>query len=128
MTTHPTLDAATALCEVLEQENAALAAMDIVKANGFLEAKTTATDHLMKARRQMAAPQSAEAEALVLRLKTLAQDNKALLERAMIAQNRVMACIARAAPKVIQQAAQYGANGTRPVTRLMPPVAFSARV
>ena len=68
-----------------------------------------------------------QARAVAERLRGLARENKQLLERAMVAQNRVMACIARAVPKAIGRGNGYGTNGAHATSRLMPPVALSSR-
>jgi flagellar biosynthesis/type III secretory pathway chaperone len=128
MTEHTMLDAAAALAEVLEAENAALAAMDIPSANRLLDAKRTATDALLKANRAVPPPPTPAAQAIGLRLRDLAHTNKTLLERAMVAQNRVMACIARAIPRSVNHSGSYGAHGGPAALRSMPPVALSSRV
>lgn len=125
MTEHPSLRAAQALCVVLEAENAALRAMDIGRANGLLADKQAATDQLLTTRKMFdsaPAPQWAE---IVQRLGILADDNKRLLERAMLAQNRVMACIARAIGRAMPGVSDYGAPGRTPRPRALPPVALS---
>jgi len=127
MTNHPLLDAAEVLSDLLAQENAALAAMNIPRANALLEAKRAAADVLVKVQRRGPVPPSPQARAIAQRLHGLARENKLLLERAMVAQNRVMACIARAVPKAIGRGHGYGANGAHATSRLMPPVALSSR-
>lgn len=127
MTNHPLLDAADALSNLLILENAALSAMNIPGANALLEAKRAATDTLVQVQRRGPVPPSPQARAITQRLHGLARENKLLLERAMVAQNRVMACIARAVPKAIGRGNFYGANGAHASSRLMPPVALSSR-
>lgn len=126
-TDHPVIQAATALTAILAEENAALAALDIPLASLLVERKRAATDALLAAHRRGAAPATPDAIAIAGRLKQLADENKTLLERAMVAQNRVMACIAAAIPKTIGQDGRYGAGGTVAITRSMPAVALSAR-
>jgi hypothetical protein len=126
MTEHPSLRAARALCAVLEAENGALRAMDIGRANGLLADKQAAIDQLLATRRLISsAPALRWAEAGQL-LAALADDNKRLLERAMVAQNRVMACIARAIARAMPAASGYGAPGCMPRPRNLPPVALSS--
>jgi len=121
------LEAAAALATVLAEENAALAVMDIPRANALLATKIAATDRLVLAMRPPVAPLPAQGRAQAGQLRDLAAQNKILLERAMVAQNRVMACIARAVPKAMAQGGPYGAGGGQSRPRNMPAVAFSAR-
>ena len=116
--------AVEALCQVLEQENAALSALDPVRAGRFLAAKRAATDALVRAgERQGGAPPS---RAAAERLRDLAAENRRLLERAMLVQGRVIAVVARAAPRP-RVMPRYGANGTIAYTGRPAPMALSAR-
>lgn len=125
--TDAVIAAARALSDVLAQENAALEHLDVLGANLLLVAKQTAFDALLAAQRNGPARPTPEALAVAERLRTLADSNKRLLERAMAAQTRVMACIARAIPKAVNQTARYGAGGLAAGPRTLPPVALSSR-
>ncbi len=119
--------AATTLCDVLAQENAALTAMDFPRAISFVAAKQRATEQLLTAQRQAKLAATPANRALAAQLTELSTTNKTLLERAMIAQNRVLACIARALPKAEAHQRQYGARGTQQAQRSSPPVALFSR-
>ena len=60
------------------------------------------------------------------RLAALAQTNKALLERAMAAQKRVIGCIARAVPRALGESRPYAANGRNQRPTQMPPISLSS--
>lgn len=122
-----TADAAARLCDVLAHENDALAVMDIPRATALLDAKRRAAEQLIRAQRRAALPATPANQALAARLVALSQANKSLLERAMLAQNRIMACIARALPKAAAQHSPYGARGTQPPPRSVRPVALFSR-
>lgn len=125
MTSHPAISAARDLCVVLAAENAALEMMDIAGATAWVAQKQRATDALLASRKS--APPAGDAAWLAegQRLNVLVQDNKRLLERAMVAQNRVMACIARAVPRAMPQGTRYGASGQAPSMLAPPPIALS---
>jgi hypothetical protein len=125
MTSNPLLDAASRLCDVLEAENAALEVMDVIKAVAFVSEKQLATDALLAGRKLIPSVPEGEWATIGKRLDELAKTNKRLLERAMVAQNRVMACIARAIPRALPPQAAYGAKGTVPQRLNLPPVALS---
>ncbi len=124
-----TIDAAIAatrsLCAVLEAENAALRIMDLVAATAFVSQKQRATDAMLAAHKAARPPNDAIWKAEGRRLAALVQENKHLLERAMVAQNRVMACIARAIPRAMPQSSRYGAGGQAPARLALPPLALS---
>lgn len=128
MTTHATLQAAAALCSVLADENEALAAFDIPRANALLVAKRTATEGLVAAQRSQTLAATPDAIAQARRLDELAARNKQLLERAIVAQHRVMACIARAIPRATGQGGRYGAAGHMQMSRTTPPLALRAQI
>lgn len=125
MSEHPSLRAAHALCLVLEAENKALRAMDIGRANALLEEKQAAVNRLVGTRGLVGSAPALEWAEAGKRLGLLAADNKRLLERAMVAQNRVMACIARAVARVLPSGSGYGAQGCAPRPSTLPPVALS---
>jgi hypothetical protein len=110
-------DAVTRLAETLAAENAALAALDFRRAVGYLPEKQAAIAAFMGATRASVSRDLAE------RLRILAQENKALLERAITAQGRVIAVIARAAapPK------QYGESHGRGTAGRPVPFALAAQ-
>ena len=128
MTDHPSLCAAHALCTVLQAENDALQAMDIGRANALLGHKQAATDAFLATRKLIDSAPAMEWAEAIKHLGFLALDNKRLLERAMEAQNRLMACIARAIARRMPDASGYGAQGFAPRPRHLPPVALSNSV
>lgn len=103
--------AAAVLAETLAEENAALAALDLQRAAAMLPDKQRAaaafvavqTTHVVGSHR-------ATAERLVRRLRSLVAENKALLERAIVVQGRVIGVIARAAAPAVAPSG-YGARG-----------------
>ncbi len=107
-----------ALAALLEQENAALARLDLPCAVALLPAKQAAAGRL--ADLQQAAP-GADA-AVVTRLHTLAEDNRRLLERAIAVQGEVIGVIAGALPKAAGPPG-YAASGAS--VRTGPTVAFA---
>ena len=123
----PVLAAAAALCDILDQENCLLSAMDVPAANLLIAAKLQAADRLVAARRLGGPAPSPVSLAAAERLHGLAAQNKLLLERAITAQRRVMACIARAIPKANNRGGRYGAKGGAPTSGTIQPVALLAR-
>jgi hypothetical protein len=109
------------LCDLLAQENDALAAFDLKSATALVAEKQLAIDAVLTV---PAAPVAREDAA---RLKQLILENKRLLERAMVVQDRVLGCIARAMPRAMGQEGRYGANGASRTARALPPMALSAR-
>ena len=125
--TCPIVAAAEALSDLLETENAALQAMDIRAATALVPAKHAATDALVAANRKGAGLHDAALRQAAERLRRLSATNKALLERALLAQDRILACIARALPRALAQGGRYSAGGGSLTTVKHPPVALSAR-
>ncbi len=119
---------ALGLAELLERENAALAALDLAGAARLLPAKTAAVASFTAARdRAKGAPLSlAVAREITERLDAAADANRKLLDRAITVQGRVLATIARAA-RVQTAPPQYGARGRPAVSRSPGAVSFSAR-
>jgi ribonuclease D len=119
------VDAARELAEILEAENAALAAVDYAGAARLTQAKHSAADAFARA---SAARESPEADAAVraLALPQLAETNRRLLERALVVQRRVIQTFARAVPRT-PAAPRYGANGTLTQATRTAPVALVAR-
>ena len=118
--TQQTLGAMSRLTEILRAENAALSAIDIPSANRLLADKTSAAEALVAAvRGKPVLPASSRAAvAQVIKL--------SLLERAMAAQRRVIAVIARAVPKALGDANPYNAAGRTRPPRSMPAISLSA--
>lgn len=120
-------DAVAALAAVLARENAALEALDIPAACALLESKEAAIGALAAAR-HAAAPATVPAglKAEAARLRDLAQENRRLLENAMLAQSRVLDVIARAARRTAAATPRYGARGAVAADRPSS-IALSAR-
>ncbi len=113
-------DCAAELIEILQAENAALRAGDAVGAAALLARKQIAATAFAAAHRRGRAPPP---HGVVRRLNDLADENKALLERAIAVQGRVIETLARAIPAALARntatAPRYDARGTlaqRPVT------------
>jgi flagellar biosynthesis/type III secretory pathway chaperone len=119
------IEAVEALCAVLDQENTALTTMDVVRATALLDEKQRAVQAFVAATKLPIPPTTKQLMLLGQHLRDLTDTNKRLLERAMVAQNRVMACIARAVPRALQQQSGYGAQGAKTIPRGIPPVALS---
>lgn len=111
--TTPLLSAATRLVQVLIAENAALLALDAPAAAALLEEKLAAARGLAETSAvRPAAKQTPESAGLALQLRELAEENRRLLERALLVQGRVLDMVARAARQgVAQSSGRYGAGG-----------------
>jgi hypothetical protein len=120
----PVHAAIEAVSAVLARENAALAALDLVRAGGFLAEKRAATDALALA--LVAGTGTLPAPAQAEQLRDLAGENRRLLERAIAVQGRVIAVIARAVPRNAV-APRYAAHGGMARAPRPLPVALSAR-
>jgi hypothetical protein len=83
------------MAEALAEENAALSALDLPRAGAMVARKQRALADLAAAQATRA-PRDA-AERMARRLQGLAIENKRLLERAIVAQGRVIGVIAQAA-------------------------------
>jgi len=106
--------AATRLIQVLTAENASLLALDMPAAAALLDEKLAAARGLAQA----AVARPADAAGLALQLRDLAQQNRALLERAIVVQGRVLDMVARAARQGVAQAGgRYGAGGAAALDR-----------
>jgi hypothetical protein len=121
------LQAISWLSDVLRAENAALRAVDIPAANNLLADKTAATEALAAALRGKPALPASAREA-VARLMELSRENKSLLERAMAAQKRVIAVIARVVPRALGNARPYTPSGRTPPPRNMPAIRLQASI
>jgi hypothetical protein len=103
--------AASLLADILTQENAALAALDLPRAGAMLADKQRAAAGFIQAQAMPAtATQPEAAERLAQRLLSLAAENRTLLERAIAVQGRVIGVIARAAAPAVAPSG-YGAPG-----------------
>lgn len=110
--------AATRLADLLAQENAALAALDLQRATALLTQKQDAVRVFAAA--QQATP--AGAALAVTRLRDLIEDNRRLLERALVVQGEVIGLIAAALPKATGPS-RYAATGAP--ARCRRPIAFA---
>ena len=107
--------AAVRLADVLATENTALAALNMPAAARLLPEKLAATDAFAAAQAAAAGHgrggAGPELDSLARRLRELATENRRLLERAMLVQDRVIATIAKAARATAERAApSYGAH------------------
>ena len=110
------LAAAVRLADVLQTENAALAAMNMPAAARLLPQKIAAADAFTAAQagagERHAGRYGVELEAVARRLQDLSAENRQLLERAMVVQGRVIATVAKAARATAERAKPgYGARG-----------------
>ena len=118
--TTPLLTAAARLVQVLTAENAALRALDAPAAAALLEEKLAAARALAEAaaQRPAAALQTPESAGLALKLRELAEENRQLLEHAILVQSRVLDMVARAARQgAAQSSGRYGASGAAAADR-----------
>jgi flagellar biosynthesis/type III secretory pathway chaperone len=124
------------LADALASENSALAALDLPRAAGIVDAKARAVEAFLAAQAiaaagatgALAADQRSAAEQLAARLRDLAQENRRLLEHAIAVQGRVIGLVARALPpSPPQNATRYGADGGLAGGGRQPAIALSAR-
>ncbi len=126
--------AARRLSDMLVAENAALAALDFVRATSLLDSKASAIDAFVAAQALGRAGlplgiSIAEVQALSQRLTTLAEENKRLLTQALLVQKRVIRVIADAIPPPeVEQGGGYGRRGRVAPARKPPAYALSERV
>jgi hypothetical protein len=111
--------AAARLIQVLAAENAALLGLDIPAAAALLDEKLAAARGLAAASVvRPAVRQTPEAAGLALQLRDLAQQNRLLLENAIVVQGRVLDMVARAARQGVARAAgRYGSGGAAALDR-----------
>jgi flagellar biosynthesis/type III secretory pathway chaperone len=115
--------AASLLADTLAQENAALAALDLPRAASILADKQRAAAGFIAAQSMpTSTARHDEIQRVAGRLQSLATENRALLERAMTVQSRVIGVIARAAAPTIEPAV-YGSQGER--RHAARPIAFA---
>ena len=127
------LTAGLRLAEALRAENEALSALDMTRAAAITPGKIQASDAFAAAfaasKRQGSRAEGPEreiAEQLATRLKTLGDENRRLLERAISLQSRVIETIAGAALPAATPAT-YGAAGLRLRTHAPTALTLSAR-
>jgi flagellar biosynthesis/type III secretory pathway chaperone len=123
---NPELAAAAAnLADILAQENAALAALDLCGAGALLIRKLSTVDAFAQAHKKAAPSRPRDLDrATVSRLRSLADENKRLLTQAMAVQSRVIELVARAVPK----SPRYNATGAHAAGTRMPPMTLSKRI
>lgn len=133
--TIPSIDdlptASAALATLLEHENRLLEALDLAAAAALLPVKQGATATFLRATKasgNIAPAGRAAMTGLGVRLRTLAAENRRLLERGLAAQGRVIAVIARAVRAHPATAPRYGASGALAGPRTPAPLAISARL
>jgi hypothetical protein len=126
--------AAVALADTLARENAALLALDLAAAVALLAEKHRDADAFAAAHARVAAqggaieaPLRVMAETVGGRLCGLAAENKRLLERALLVQQRVIGSIVRAVPRALETAPRYDAGGGIAGAARPPPVALAAQ-
>lgn len=131
---HALIAAAVALADTLARENAALLSMNLPSAVALLVDKHRDTDAFAAAHARVAAqggaveaPLRSMAETVGERLSGLAAENKRLLERALLVQQRVIGSIARAVPRALETAPRYDAAGGIAGAARPPPVALAAQ-
>ncbi len=126
------INAAVRLADLLAEENAALLTLDLPRAAALSERKAQAMDAFSTARAHTTAqPASGTAvtREVTLRLNSLAEQNRSLLERAMHVQARVIGTIARVgAQSMASNAPRYGARGQMTAAPRTAAFALSARV
>jgi hypothetical protein len=117
--------AAQRLADILERENDALRVMDLRRAVELLPEKTAAIANLTAAGEASSGPASPSAASIARRLEGLASRNRRLLERAIVAQQRVIGIVVRAAAATGKAELCYG--NRRYWTRVTGPMALSTR-
>jgi hypothetical protein len=120
----PLIAAASHLADVLTRENAALAAMDLRRAVTLLPEKTAAIADLIASGGAVPLAPHPELISAARRLDDLATRNRGLLERAIVAQQRVIGIVVRAASSV-SVVPSYGAKGRQAGSNR--PMAYSTR-
>jgi hypothetical protein len=113
------------LADILDLENAALNAMDLRRAAGLLSEKTAALADLNLACERPSVPAHPALTSTAARLQGLMLENRRLLERAIVAQQRVIGIVVRAAAATDRAEPSYGARGR--MTRATGPMALSTR-
>jgi hypothetical protein len=121
------IEAAGRLADALAEENAALAALDLSRAASLLADKQRAVAVFLELSDAQGNGQGevmhhTMLEPLAQRLQSLSQENRALLERAIAVQSRVIGVIARAAVPAVAPAGYSARGATGHATR---PMAFA---
>ncbi len=120
----PLLTVAQRLADVLDRENDALRAMDLIQAATLLPEKTAAIADLTGFGEHTFELPDPALVATARRLDSLASENRRLLKRAIVAQQRVIGIVARAVAAAAS-VPSYGAKGRQ--ARHSGPVALSTR-
>ncbi|HLY90572.1 MAG TPA: hypothetical protein VKQ27_16440 [Acetobacteraceae bacterium] len=115
------VEAARNLADVLMEENAALAALDLKQTGALVAGKERAVAAFTAA--LAGSSLDGAGRPLAQRLRSLADENKTLLERAIAAQGRVMAVFAQAAARQ----PGYGAASGRVAACRPVPFALAAQ-
>jgi len=121
----PLITAVRHLADILDLENHALKVMDLRRAAGLLPEKAAALADLNLAGEFPSVPAHPALASTAARLKSLMLENRRLLERAIVAQQRVIGIVVRAAAATDMAGPAYGARGCR--TRVTGPMALSTR-
>ena len=119
------IEAAVGLADLLARENLALRSLDLAGAAAMFDGKKRALDAFVAAQEPGAARRPAgPAREVAERLAALADENRALLERAIAVQGRVLGTLARAAKPAVSR---YGARGGPAFDDRRTAIALSAR-
>jgi len=115
---------ARCLADVLDRENDALRAMDLRRAAALLPQKSAAIAALTMSAEAGGVPMSPGLVSVAKRLNSAVSENRALLERAIVAHQRVIGIVVRAAAAA-SPGPCYGASGRR--GGLPSPMAYATR-
>ena len=119
-------DAVCRLCDVLEAENAVLTRLEFGQIEMFQQDKREALAELDGHAADATDPTTIKDPAQVVRLQHLVDENRRLLEQAILVQKRVMAVLASAA-RTARTPVGYGWTGRRPSNNGTPAVALIIR-
>jgi hypothetical protein len=120
----PLIIVAQRLADVLDRENDALRVMDLIRAATLLPEKTAAMADLTGFGEHTFELPNPALVATAKRLDSLASENRRLLKRALVAQQRVIGIVVRAVAAAAL-APSYGAKGRQ--ARQSGPMALSTR-
>ena len=118
--------AAEQLALVLEQENRALAVLDLPGAAAILPRKTDCIAVFEAQRADLVPADHATAVAILERLSALTGENRRLLDRGIAAQQRVIGMMAQLVRQT-PAAPRYGAGGALRSDRLLPAFTVSSQ-
>jgi hypothetical protein len=121
----PLITAVRHLADILDLENHALKAMDLRRAAGLLPEKTAALADISVACELPSVSAHPALASTAGRLQGLALENRRLLERAIVAQQRVIGIVVCAAAATGRVEPSYGARGR--MARAIGPMALSTR-